>query len=83
MTAPYLSIPQEQVAARLDELIETAHSGTRVVITRDGAAYAQLRQVNPLLTEEAHRALEGLKQAKGIPYVDEATWWRAVKGTHE
>lgn len=83
MTAPYLSVPHDQVAERLDELIETAHTGTRVVITRDGMAYAQLRQVNPLLTEEAHHALEGLKQTKGIPYVDDATWWYAVKGIHE
>ncbi|WP_313623603.1 SGNH/GDSL hydrolase family protein [Achromobacter sp.] len=83
MTTPYLSIPQEQVAERLEELIDAAHVGTRVVITRDGMAYAQLRRVNPLLTEEAHRALEELKQFKGVPYVDEATWWHAVKGTHE
>jgi antitoxin (DNA-binding transcriptional repressor) of toxin-antitoxin stability system len=51
MTTPYLSVPQEQVAERLNELIEAAHTGTRVVITRDGMAYAQFWRVNPLLTE--------------------------------
>ena len=59
MTTPYLSIPQEQVAERLDELIEAAHTGTRVVITRDGMAYAQFWRVNPLLTEEAHHMFGG------------------------
>lgn len=83
MTTPYLSVPQEQVAERLNELIEAAHTGTRVVITRDGMAYAQFWRVNPLLTEEAHRAIEELKQLKDIPYVDDATWWYAVKGIRE
>ena len=67
MTTPYLSIPQEQVAERLDELIEAAHTGTRVVITRDGMAYAQFWRVNPLLTEEAHRGIEELERCKGSP----------------
>lgn len=34
MTMPYLSVPLEQVAARLDEMIQAARDGACVVITQ-------------------------------------------------
>ena len=83
MIAPYLSIPREQVADRLDEMIQAANEGLFVVITHDGLAQAQLRRVNPLMTEAGHNAIEELKRFPGIPYTDEATWWYAVKGVRE
>ena len=83
MNAPYLSIPREQVADRLDEMIQAANEGVFVVITHDGLAQAQLRRVNPLMTEAGHNAIEELKRFPGIPYTDEATWWYAVKGIRE
>ena len=68
MIAPYLSIPREQVADRLDEMIQAANEGVFVVITHDGLAQAQLRRVNPLMTEAGHNAIEELKRFPGIPY---------------
>jgi antitoxin (DNA-binding transcriptional repressor) of toxin-antitoxin stability system len=83
MAIPYISVPQERLADRLDELIQAARDGARVVITRDGQAHAQICPVNPLLTEDAHNAIEELKNFPKVPYVDEATWWYIVKGVHE
>ena len=39
-------------------------------------------EVNPLLTEEAHQAIEDLKNFPRSPYTDKATWWYVVKGIH-
>lgn len=83
MTMPYVSVPLEQVAERLDDMIQAARDGARVVIAHDGLAHAQICQANPLLTEEAHQAIEGLKNGPKIPYTDEATWWYMVKGICE
>lgn len=83
MAIPYVAIPQEELASCLDDMIQAARDGARVVITRNGRAHAQICQVNPLLTEEAHNAIEELKNFPRIPYVDEATWWYIVKGVHE
>lgn len=82
MTMPYLSVPLEQVAARLDELIQAARDGACVVTTHDGQAHARICEVNPLLTEEAHQAIEDLKSVPQRPPIDEATWWYLVKGIH-
>lgn len=82
MTMPYLSVPLEQVAARLDEMIRAARDGACVVITHDGQAHARICEVNPLLTEEAHQAIEDLKNFPRSPYTDKATWWYVVKGIH-
>ena len=82
MTMPYLSVPLEQVAARLDEMIRAARDGAYVVITHDGQAHARICEVNPLLTEEAHQAIEDLKNFPRSPYTDKATWWYVVKGIH-
>jgi hypothetical protein len=35
------------------------------------------------LTEDAHNAIEELKNFPKVPYIDEATWWYIVKGVHE
>lgn len=83
MTIPYIAVPQEHLPDRLDELIQAARDGARVVITRDGQAHAQIFPVNPLLTEDAHNAIEELKNFPKVPYIDEATWWYIVKGVHE
>ncbi len=83
MTRPYLSVPLELVSERLDDMIQAARDGARVVITHDGLAHAQICQANPLLTEEAHQAIEGLKIGPKIPYTDDATWWYLVKGICE
>ncbi len=82
MTMPYLSVPLEQVASRLDEMIQAARNGACVVITHAGQAHARICEVNPLLTEEAHQAIEDLKNFPKIPYTDKATWWYIVKGIH-
>ncbi|MFG0231258.1 hypothetical protein [Achromobacter sp. 413638] len=48
----------------------------------DGQAHARICEVNPLLTEEAHQAIEDLKNFPRSPYTDKATWWYIVKGIH-
>ena len=47
MTMPYLSVPLEQVAARLDEMIRAARDGAYVVITHDGQAHAAFARSIP------------------------------------
>ncbi|PND31236.1 hypothetical protein C1I89_25675 [Achromobacter pulmonis] len=82
MAIPYVAIPQEELASCLDDMIQAARDGARVVITRNGQAHAQICQVNPLLTEEAHNAIEELKRFPKIE-MDEATWWHIIKGAPE
>ena len=45
----------------------------------DGQAHARICEVNPLLTEEAHQAIEDLKNFPRSPYTDKATWWYIVR----
>ena len=81
MTMPYLSVPLEQVAARLDEMIQAARMALAWSLRRRPGACPHLRGQSPL-TEEAHQAIEDLKNFPRSPYTDKATWWYIVKGIH-
>ena len=47
MTMPYLSVPLEQVAARLDEMIQAATGWRLRGHYADGQAHARICEVNP------------------------------------
>lgn len=81
--SPYFEVPLEQMPQRVDSLIEAAHQGARIVVVRDGKPYAQIRPVNPMMSENAHWALESIRTFPAVQHDSYESWWAAVKPVHE
>ena len=81
--SPYFEVPLEQLPQRVDSLIEAAHQGARIVVLRDGQPYAQIRPVNPMMSENAHWAVESIKTYPSIQHDSYERGGAAVKPVHE
>lgn len=80
---PYVEVPLERLKDTLDALLVAARDGSRVVIMHEGEPYAQIKAVNPMMSEKAHQALESLATFPGIEHPTYESWWAAVKPVHE